>query len=77
MLRIDSKNMNFNGSSIINNESFVSFNASVNEPDNNGYVSINISDMARLRSNLASVKADIAAFIDEIVKLPAAEPEDD
>lgn len=72
MLRIDSRNMNFNGSSVIGDQSFVSFNASINDPDNNGYISINISDMERFRSSLAAVEGDVIAFLEEIVKVPAA-----
>ena len=71
MLRIDSMNMNYNGTSIVGNSSLISFNANINDPDNNAYVNFSISNMSDFRENLATAKVDIAAFIDEIVKLPA------
>lgn len=72
MLRIDSKNMNFNGTSLIDGVSLVSLNANINEPDNNGYVSINISNIAKLRENIETGKIDINAFIDEILAQPVS-----
>lgn len=77
MLRIDSRNVNFNGTSVINDGAFVTMNASVNDPDNNGYISISISDMAKFRANLAAIKVDIASFVGEIVKLPSADGEEE
>ena len=75
MLRIDSKNMNFNGTSMVNGLGLASLSASVNDPDNNAYVSINVMDMSSARTNLAALKADVAAFLDEIAKLPEEEEE--
>ena len=66
MLRIDSRNINFNAVSLINNSTVATYNASVNDPDNNAYINISINDMATVRNNLVTIKTDLDEFIDEI-----------
>lgn len=75
MLRIDAKNMNFSGTSVINDVELAGLNANVNESDNHGYLNININNMNAARENLIALKSDIAAFIDEISKLPEEDDE--
>lgn len=67
MLRIDNKNMNYNGSCIVNEAIIANFNANVNEPNGNCYINVNMEDLALARANLAAVKLDLAAFVDAIM----------
>lgn len=76
MLRIDSKNMNFNGTSIIDETAIASFNASVNETDNNSYVNISIQNLSSVRTNINTFEADLNAFIREITGISVAEEND-
>lgn len=76
MLRIDSKNMNFNGTCIVDDRGLASLNANVNDPDNNAYISISIGDMNFARTNLAALEADVIAFLGEIARLPEDEEEE-
>ena len=77
MLRIDSRNMNFNGTGTFQNQSIISLSASINDPDNNAYVSIGINNWSELRSNFSVIKEDILAFFDEIIRYPANEEEEE
>lgn len=76
MLRIDSRNVNFNGACLLSDEVIASVSASINDPENTAYVSISIANMRAVRENLAAVQADVAAFLTEISRLPAADEEE-
>ena len=59
--------MNYNATSSYEDVVLASFNASVNEPNNNSYISINIDNMTAFTNNIAIAKTDLASFIDTIV----------
>lgn len=69
MLRIDSRNMNYNGVSMVGDTIIAGFNANVNEPENNAYLNINIQNMSAMRTNIIVFEADLNSFIDEISSL--------
>lgn len=73
MLRIDSKNLNFNGTSVIDELSLASFSASINEPDNVGYISVNFNNLNEVRQNLNVITTDLDAFLEEILKTTTSE----
>jgi len=68
MLRIDSTNTNYNASSIIGGSNVATFTASVNNPGDSVYFSININSLAILQTNLTEIKDDLADFIDSIAE---------
>ena len=64
MLRMDGKNVNFNGASIVNDEQIASMSANIS---NTGlYFNIGIENSAKDIANAAAVDADIEAFKDAI-----------
>ena len=71
MLRVDSRNINFNATCLVGGDVLASFNASVNDPDNNIYVNVNISNSDRARTNATVLKTDLTEFIEEILKDPS------
>lgn len=68
MLKIDSKSINLSGSSVIDNEAIVNFSASVNDPDPNASISINIWNIGSLREHLTTVQNDTSDFLAEIAQ---------
>lgn len=68
MLRIDSTNTNYNASSIIGGNNVATFTASVNNPGDSVYFSVNVNNLTTLQTNLAEIKEDLADFIDSIVE---------
>ena len=77
MLRIDNKNMNYNGSCIVNDGIVANFSASVNEPNGNGYITINFEDLAVGKTHLAAAKLDLADFLDAIFsEVEVVQPEE-
>ena len=75
MLRVDSKNTNFNAVSIYNGDNIASFNASVNDPGNNAYINFNIDNLTTAKTNISTLKADLNAFLDAIMTEPADDGE--
>lgn len=68
MLRIDSTNTNYSASSIIGGNNVATFTASVNNPGDSVYFSINVNNLAILQTNLTEIKDDLADFIDSIAE---------
>lgn len=68
MLRIDSTNTNYNASSVFNDETLASFSASVNNPSESVYFSINVNTLTTLKTNLSVIKSDLEDFIDSIAE---------
>ena len=66
MLRMDGKNVNFNGVSIIDDVQLASMSASASN-GTNIYFSVNIENVASYRLNAAAVDADIEAFKDAVM----------
>ena len=65
MLRMDGKNVNFNGASIVNDEQIASMSANIS---NTGlYFNISIENSAKYVANAAAVDADIEAFKEAVV----------
>ena len=65
MLRMDGKNVNFNGVSLVNDEQLASMSASIS---NTGlYFNVNIENSAKYVANAAAVDADIEAFKEAVV----------
>lgn len=69
MLRIDSKNMNLNGTSVVNDETVATFSASVNDPDPNMYFNINVTDKSKFNSNLTTIQNDTIDFMTEVAQI--------
>ena len=67
MLRFDSKNKNFNATSMANDIVVANFNANLNEPDSTLYINISADNTARFSANLATIKIDFEAFVDEVL----------
>lgn len=68
MLRIDSTNTNYSASSIIGGNNVATFTASVNNPGDSVYFSMNVNNLATLQANLTEIKDDLADFIDSIAE---------
>lgn len=66
MLRMDGRNVNFNGVSIIDDVQMASMSASAN--GTNLYFSINIDNIATYRLNDTAIDADIEAFKEAVVE---------
>ena len=65
MLRMDGRNVNFNGASIVNDEHIASMSANIS---NTGlYFSISIENSAKYIANTAAVDADIKAFKEAVI----------
>ena len=82
MLRFDSRNSNFNATSIIDSNAIASMSASVNEPDNSIYLSINSGNKQLFINNIAVIKNDLIAFIEDILgiseeDIPVVSPSDE
>ena len=69
MLRIDSKNSNYNAACVANLIQIAYFNATVNTPDNTVYVNINIDNKSAFIDNIAVAKADLEQFIDTVLEI--------
>ena len=67
MLKIDSRNLSFGATSIINERPVATMNASYNG-NIEVYTSMNIMDVAAYQANKAAVDADFAAFCAEIAE---------
>lgn len=65
MLRMDSKNINFNGSSVIDDVAVANFGA--NHDGNNVYFNMNISNIELYKVNKSSVEADFFEFCNEVL----------
>lgn len=76
MLRLDSKNVNFNGASIVNDVQIASFSASVTDP-NYASVSASIDNYATYRANIDAFKLDFANFVEEFTKVTAEVEEEE
>ena len=66
MLRIDAKNVNFNGVCIIEDARVASMSANSN--DNGLYFSLAIEDLAAYKENQLIVDADIEAFKESVLE---------
>lgn len=66
MLRIDAKNVNFNGVCMIEDTQVASMSANSN--DNNLYFSIAIENLATYKENQLIVDADIEAFKEAVLE---------
>lgn len=71
MLRIDSRNITFSGTSMINDVPVATMNASFNG-NIEVYTSMNIMDVAIYHANKAAVDADFAAFCSEMAEAALA-----
>lgn len=65
MLRMDGKNINFNGVSIVDDVQLASMSASVS--GNSIYFSINIDNSEQYVLNAAAIDADVEAFKEAVV----------
>ena len=66
MLRMDGRNINFNGASIINDEQIASMNANASN-NNSVYFNINIENITSYLANTSAVDADIKSFKEAVL----------
>lgn len=72
MLRIDSKSLSFNGTSVIEEEVAATMNASYHGGAEI-YINMNIANIALYNANKAAVDADFAAFSNEVMAVLAVD----
>lgn len=69
MLRIDSTNINYNASSIINDDDIIAnFSAGINDPSESMYISIGANNFTIFKNNLSIIKSDLNDFLDSLVE---------
>lgn len=66
MLRMDGKNINFNGVSLIEDTQIASMSASYS--GQNVYFSINIDNLTLYKANADAVDADVASFKETVIE---------
>ncbi len=67
MLRINGRNTNYNGQSIVNNLVLCSFSATSNDVNNNARFNLNIDNVTSVVENFETVIADFNAFVEEVL----------
>lgn len=66
MLRMDGKNVNFNGVSIVNDVQIASMNAS--SSNNSVYFNFNIDNIETYKANIDTVNTDMEDFRDAVIE---------
>jgi len=69
MLRMDSKNINFNGSSVIDDVAVANFGA--NHDGNNVYFNMSVSNIELYKEYKSSVEVDFSEFCNEVLAAAA------
>lgn len=67
MLQMNDTNMNFNGSSVVNDTTIATFSASYSGHD--VYFSFNIADKAAHTANEQDFETDLIAFKDQVMSI--------
>ncbi len=67
MLQMNDTNMNFNGSSVVNDTTIATFSASYSGHD--VYFSFNIADKAAHAANEQDFETDLIAFKDQVMSI--------
>ena len=66
MLRMDGRNVNFNGISIIDDDQVASMNATIS--NSSVYFGISIENITKYQANAAAVDADVEAFKETVIE---------
>lgn len=65
MLRIDNQNINFNGASVVNDDTIATFGAGYSGTDI--WFNFNIPNIATYKTNKSAFDTDLLAFKDQVV----------